>query len=62
VQIDQTTDAPTEAVIEVHVAGRTLRVTGTELAANLSSASTERVLGALRRLAGEIPGDDAPSR
>jgi len=60
VPIDQTTDAAPEVVIEVHVAGRTLRLADADLVAKLSSATTEQVLGALRRLAEEIPGGDPP--
>lgn len=60
VPIDQTTDAAPDVVVEVRVAGRTLRVADAELVARLSSATTEQVLGALRHLAEEPPREAAP--
>ncbi len=60
VPIEQTTDAAPDVIVEIRVAGRTFRVANAELAARLSSATTEQVLGALRRLGEEPPQEAAP--
>lgn len=59
VPVDGTTDATAEAPIEVHVGTRAIRVTDPALAARLSSATADELLGALQHLA-DKPSDDTP--
>lgn len=62
IPIDETTDAAPDVIIELNLGGRTIRVTDEALAERLSSATTEEVLDAVRRLADESPEDPPAAR
>jgi ATP-dependent Clp protease ATP-binding subunit ClpA len=57
VPINDTSDAAPHVVIELRVAGRTIRVTDAAIAERLSSATPEEVVEALRRVGDEPPED-----
>jgi ATP-dependent Clp protease ATP-binding subunit ClpA len=57
VPINDTSDAAPHVVIELRVAGRTIRVADAAIAERLSSATPEEVVEALRRVGDEPPED-----
>lgn len=60
IPVDGTSDAAVEALVEIHVGARAIRVTDPALAARLSSATADELLDALQHLGDDSPGE-APS-